>query len=190
MPNRAPDLVWDDPAAEPAEPGLRGAAIVRAAIELADAEGLDAVSIRRVAAALGARPMSLYTHIAAKEDLVAPMADAVVGEVVVGDPPAGWRAALRAMAERSWRTFVAHPWLLAASARRRPLGPNALRHAEQLPAPVAPLETPPPPPRAGPPPPPRLGRPRDRERLHARPRAAGRPRCEGRRGPAVPRGRP
>src|SRR3954465_5291782 len=143
MPNRAPDLVWDDPAAEPAEPGLRGAAIVRAAIELADAEGLDAVSIRRVAAALGARPMSLYTHIAAKEDLVAPMADAVVGEVVVGDPPAGWRAALRAMAERSWRTFVAHPWLLAASARRRPLGPNALRHAERLAAAVAPLGLPP-----------------------------------------------
>src|SRR3954449_4175411 len=101
--------------AVPRRSSLSREAIVAAALALADAEGLDAVSIRRVAAALGARPMSLYTHIAAKDDLVDLMADAVVGEVLVEDPPAGWRAALGAMAERSWRTFVAHPWLLAAS---------------------------------------------------------------------------
>jgi AcrR family transcriptional regulator len=130
-------------ASVPRRSSLSRVAIVSAALQLADAEGLDAVSIRRVAAALGARPMSLYTHIAAKDDLVDLMADAVVGEVLVDDPPAAWRDALRTMAERSWRTFVAHPWLLAASARRRPLGPNALRHAEQLAAAVAPLDLPP-----------------------------------------------
>ena len=58
MPNRATELVWDEKSASP-EGGLNRAAIVRAAIAIADAEGLDAVSIRHVAAALDVRPMSL-----------------------------------------------------------------------------------------------------------------------------------
>src|SRR4051794_41896312 len=118
MPTRAGGLDWSAPPA--ASGGLSRDGIVAAALSLADAEGLDAVSIRRVAAALGARPMSLYTHIAAKDDLVDLMADAVVGEVLIDDPPAAWRGALRVMAGRSWRAFVAPPRLLPAPPPPRP----------------------------------------------------------------------
>jgi len=139
MPNRASPLTWEERGAAPAR-GLTREAIVRAAVALADRDGLDAVSIRRVAAELGARPMSLYSHIAAKDDLLDLMIDAVVGEVVLdGEPPGDWREALRQIAQRSHAAFVAHPWMLEASGRRGALGPSALRHAEQLLAAVAPL---------------------------------------------------
>jgi AcrR family transcriptional regulator len=138
MPNRAPELMWEEPASP--DGGLTRAAIVRAAIELADAEGLDAVSIRRVAASLGARPMSLYTHIASKEDLVALMLNETVAGVLLPEPlPEDWREALRAIAHRSYRAFLAHPWALDALGRARQLGPNLVRHGEQSEAAVAPL---------------------------------------------------
>lgn len=133
MPNRASDLVWDDPAGdEPAAGGLTRRRIVAAALELADAEGLDAVSIRRVAAALDARPMSLYTHIASKDDLIALMLNEVSGEMLVPAPlPSGWRAALRAIARRSHAAYLAHTWMLSAFGRGPRVGPNQLRRAEQ-----------------------------------------------------------
>ena len=69
--------------------------IVAAAIDIADAEGLDAVSIRRVAAKLDARPMSLYGHISSKDDLLASMADRVTEEMLVRKPlPEDWREAI------------------------------------------------------------------------------------------------
>jgi AcrR family transcriptional regulator len=105
---------------------------VAAALEIADAEGLDAVSIRRVAARLGARPMSLYTHIASKDDLVALMLDEVSAELLVPEPlPGDWRAALRAIARQALNAYLAHPWMLSAFGRRPPVGPNHLRRAEQ-----------------------------------------------------------
>lgn len=133
MPNRASDLVWDDPAGGAADAtGLSRARIVAAALELADAEGLDAVSIRRVATALGARPMSLYTHIASKDDLIALMLNEVGGEMLVPGPlPDDWRAALRAIARRSHDAYLAHTWILSAFGRGPRVGPNQLRRAEQ-----------------------------------------------------------
>jgi AcrR family transcriptional regulator len=126
---------------EPERPiGLSRDSIVGAAIMIGDSDGLEAVSIRRVAAELGARPMSLYTYIASKDDLLALMANEIVAEVIVpGQLPGDWREALRAIARRSHATFVAHPWVLAISGRRPHLGHNALRHADQLLAAVAPL---------------------------------------------------
>jgi AcrR family transcriptional regulator len=137
MPNRASDLVWDEP--EPAPPsGLTRARVVAKALEIADAEGLDAVSIRRVATELKARPMSLYTHIAAKDDLVALMLNEVSGELLVPEPlPGDWRAALRAIASRSYAAYLAHPWMLSAFGRGPRVGPNLLRRAEQSAAAVA-----------------------------------------------------
>ena len=118
MPNRATELVWDEKSASP-EGGLNRAAIVRAAIAIADAEGLDAVSIRHVAAALDVRPMSLYTHVASKDDLLGLMVNEIVGDVLVPEPlPTDWREAMRAVAVQSYRGFVAHPWALEAFGRR------------------------------------------------------------------------
>ncbi len=140
MPNRASRLAWDGAEQRSAPSGLTRAAIVRAAIAIADEEGLDAVSIRRVAARLEARPMSLYTYIASKEDLLELMANEIVAEVVVaGELPGDWRDALRLIARRSHAAFVAHPWVLELSGRRRHLGHSAVRHAEQLLTAIEPL---------------------------------------------------
>ena len=137
MPNRAPELTWEEAAPDRS---LTRAAIVLVAMEIADAEGLDAVSIRRVAAKLSARPMSLYTHIASKEDLIALMLNEAVAGVLLPEPlPGDWRVALRAIAHRSYHGFLAHPWALEALGRASRIGPNLLRHREQSEAAVAPL---------------------------------------------------
>jgi AcrR family transcriptional regulator len=132
MPNRAPaELDWNAPATDRGR-GLTRAAIVGAAVALADREGLRAVSIRRVAGELGIRPMSIYTHVASKDDLVDLMLDAVIAEVLLPEPlPEDWREALRQIAHRSHDAFVAHPWTLEAFGQRPRFGPNTLRHVEQ-----------------------------------------------------------
>ncbi len=140
MPNRATDLAWDEPEQADAT-GLTRAAVVRAALELADAEGLDAVSIRRVAARLQARPMSLYSHIASKDDLIALMLNEVSGELLVPEPlPDDWRGALRLIARRAHDAYLAHPWMLTAFGRGPRVGPNQLRRAEQSATAVAALD--------------------------------------------------
>ncbi len=139
MPNRASAL-----SAEPVTPGrdsgLSREAIVRTGIELADRGGLGAVSIRRIAAALGVRPMSLYTYVASKQDLLTLMADEVVAdEMVPAELPEGWREALRAIARNSHAAFVAHSWVVELAGCRSRLGPGAPLQAEQLLTAIAPL---------------------------------------------------
>jgi AcrR family transcriptional regulator len=110
-------------------------AIVAAAVVIADAEGLDAVSIRRVAAELNARAMSLYTYIERKEDLLDLMADEVAAETLVpGELPTDWQEATLAIARRERQTTLRHPWLVDLVTRRSMLGrvgPNMLRHGDQ-----------------------------------------------------------
>jgi AcrR family transcriptional regulator len=121
---------------------LTTAAIVAAAIAVADADGLEAVSLRRVSAELGARTMSLYSHIASKQDLLDLMLDEVLGEfIVLGAIPADWRGALRALARQSRAAGLAHPWLSSLIAQRPRIGPNGIRHAEQSLAALAGIET-------------------------------------------------
>jgi len=152
MPNRATGLPWDrvvapptgDDGARPARGGLSTQAIVDTAIALADVDGLDAVSIRRVAAVLGVRPMSLYTHIVSKDELLALMANELLGMALVEQPlPDDWRQALTLTSRKLFRTFAAHPWLLALLARRPRHGPNAARQAKQLSSAVESLGLPP-----------------------------------------------
>lgn len=114
--------------------------IVATAVALADRDGLDAISIRRLAPVVGTAPMNLYSYVASKEDLLERMAEHVVDEVLLHEPvPADWRRAVELIATRSRETFVRHPWLLAISERRRDLGRGGLRHAEQLLTAIAPL---------------------------------------------------
>lgn len=113
-------------------PALSRDAIVGAAVAIADAEGLDAVSIRRVAGDLNARPMSLYTYIDRKDDLLVLMRDQVSREVVLDDDlPSGWREGLTAIARRTREVMLRHPWILVANARGAGTSPNALRHVEE-----------------------------------------------------------
>jgi hypothetical protein len=102
------------------------------------------VSIRRVAADLHARAMSLYTYIERKEDLLDLMADEVAAETLVpGELPSDWREATLAIARRERQTTLRHPWLVDLVTRRSALGrvgPNMLRHSEQSIAALAGLD--------------------------------------------------
>jgi AcrR family transcriptional regulator len=125
-------LVWERP-----EPGRRAAPsrlsralIVATAIALADAEGLPAVSLRRVAAELGAGPMRLYRYVESKHELLDLMVDAAYGEMDVGPPPGAWRAGLRAVAGSIQAVAVRHPWLVGLLGAHPPYGPNGLRLTE------------------------------------------------------------
>jgi AcrR family transcriptional regulator len=107
------------------KPGMTVRAIVAAAIEIADADGLGALSMRRVADALGVGTMSLYRYLPGKAELYELMLDTAIGE---GGPPvpdpAGWRASLATFARQSLAGYRRHPWLLEASVSRGLMGPN------------------------------------------------------------------
>ncbi len=112
---------------------LTAEGITAAAVKLADAEGLEAVSIRRIAAVLDARPMSLYNHFDSKDDLLAAMADEVSREVLVEPPlPEEWREAVRAIAMRLYAAMITHPWLVVLFGRQPSFGPNATKLAKQM----------------------------------------------------------
>ncbi len=101
--------------------------IVRAAIEVADAQGLPALSMRRIAERLGVGTMSLYTHVPGKAELIDVMLDAVYGEVArPEDVPGGWRARLELVAREGWGLYRRHPWLSQIGTSRPVLGPNAI----------------------------------------------------------------
>ncbi|MET8862381.1 TetR/AcrR family transcriptional regulator C-terminal domain-containing protein [Nonomuraea sp. NPDC004580] len=122
---------WSKPA-PPRRPALTREVIVAAAIALADAEGLDAVSIRRVAAELGARTMTLYSYIERKEDLLALMADEIAAEAHADEPlPDDWREALLLLARLERDLVRRHPWRVDLISQRVAVGPNGLRHVEQ-----------------------------------------------------------
>ncbi|MEV1247520.1 TetR/AcrR family transcriptional regulator C-terminal domain-containing protein [Nonomuraea sp. NPDC049750] len=106
--------------------------VVRTAIEIADAEGLPALSMRGVAGRLGVATMSLYRHVGSKDDLVELMIDQVFGEFPLpAEPPPGWRARLEVAARVQWAAYRRHPWLTRITSLSRPLpSPSLLKHAE------------------------------------------------------------
>lgn len=112
--------------------GLDVDRIVRTAIEVADADGVEALSMRRVAQELGVGTMSLYTYVPGKAELLDAMADLVATETT--SPPTGdWRAALEQIAQENWRLFHRHPWLLARDTSRPALGPGvAQKYNDEL----------------------------------------------------------
>ncbi|GAA2399527.1 TetR/AcrR family transcriptional regulator C-terminal domain-containing protein [Actinomadura vinacea] len=104
--------------------------IVAEAIAIADADGLAAVTMRRVAAGLGVGTMTLYTYASDKRTLVELMIDAAAGEVELAAPTGDWRTDLRAQCHSQREVFRRHPWLHAAQSDRRTLGPNLLAFME------------------------------------------------------------
>src|SRR4051794_25859577 len=105
-------------------------------MRIADAEGTDAVTMRRVASELGAGTMTLYHYVANKRELLALMDDAMMGELLVPDDELAddWREGVAQVARRSYGVFKRHPWLvehLGDEDDREPGGPNGLRHFEQ-----------------------------------------------------------
>jgi AcrR family transcriptional regulator len=108
--------------------------VVRAAMAIADAEGMAETSMRRVATELGVATMSLYRHVPGKDDLVIAMIDAAMGEYQLPEPPpAGWRHRLELCARLQWAMFRRHPWLAPSMSLTRPQPtPNALRMTEYV----------------------------------------------------------
>ena len=115
-----------------APPPLNRRNVLRTAIAIADVEGIDAVSMRRLASELGVGPMSLYRHVANKDELVRLMADQAFGEVEPPEPgPPGWRAKLELSAREQWRLCHRHLWLARAVSFTRPsMAPAMMAHTE------------------------------------------------------------
>jgi DNA-binding transcriptional regulator YhcF (GntR family) len=130
---------WPEPASGPvrrhrtSDHDLSRGRVVRAAIELADAEGLAALSMRGVASRLGVAVMSPYRYLDGKEDLVVLMADAVYGEETCpAEPPVGWRARMELGARTLWTLHRRHPWLAHTGSPARPPPPGLLAHADWI----------------------------------------------------------
>ncbi len=124
-------------------PGLTLRDITRAAIELADAGGLEAVSMARIASRLGYTTMSLYRYVGSKDELLVLLLDAATEDALRDAPPvvddADWRPALRTWAEQQLAVLLAHPWILSLRMPGPPMGPNSLAFVERGLTALAPL---------------------------------------------------
>ncbi len=101
--------------------------IVSAAVDIADNEGLGALSMRQVGQSLGVSAMSLYTYVPGKAELIDLMVDNVYGETSKPDDvPGGWRVRLDLVARENWALFLRHPWLSQIRCGRPALGPHAM----------------------------------------------------------------
>ena len=108
-------------------------AIVTAAVQLLDREGLAALSMRRLADELGTGAASLYWHVGSKDGLLDLVLDQVIGEGQVPDPdPPRWREQLKEVARGQRAASLRHPWVVRVSIGRIPMGPNALRYSERI----------------------------------------------------------
>ncbi|MET7281892.1 TetR/AcrR family transcriptional regulator [Kribbella sp. NPDC005582] len=135
-PARSLALLWGSHT-KPGRSGLTVRAIVDAAIELADAEGLEAVSMRVIAERLKAGTMTLYTHVPGKAELTDLMFDHVYGDLYADvDEPArqpDWRSALEFVARRNFDVLTRHPWIHEVPTVRTALGPNiTLKYEAEL----------------------------------------------------------
>jgi AcrR family transcriptional regulator len=133
----APIWTRSEPSAR--TPRLTRAQIAQSALAIADREGFEAVTMRRIAAELGVGTMTLYRYVRTKDDVVALMDDALMAQALVPDGELvtdDWRRALAAVARRTREVLVRHPWALTALQEAQ-FGPSAMRHFEQSLAAVA-----------------------------------------------------
>lgn len=135
-PARSLNLLWGSHT-RTGRSGLTVRRIVDTAIALCDGEGLEALSMRRVAEKLGVGTMSLYTYIPGKDELTDLMFDILMGQVYADvDEPSrqgGWREAMQFVAERNWKLYTAHPWLPEMVKPRPVLGPHVtLKYEAEL----------------------------------------------------------
>ncbi len=133
-PDRTLALLWRNPSVIPRRGPRQGLTIERvldAAIALADAEGFPALTMRRVADALGVAAMTVYTYVPAKAELLDLMLDAaytaMVRSYTAGRP---WRERVRTVAEENRSLYLAHPWAAAVSTHRPSLGPGQMAKYE------------------------------------------------------------
>ncbi|MEV6327253.1 TetR/AcrR family transcriptional regulator [Streptomyces sp. NPDC051909] len=128
-----PEVIWARPerTGRGPRPAHSRRDVVDAAVRIADAEGIDAVSMRRIAAELGCGTMSLYNYVPRKEDLYELMVDAASEEYELPDRPSGdWRADMTGIARQTRAIMERHPWLTRIMTTAYGFSPNALRFLE------------------------------------------------------------
>lgn len=127
-------VIWMRPSARGRgpQPAHSRESIAAAAVRLADEHGFEAVSMRRIAAEIGAGTMSLYRYVPRKEDLVDLMIDQVSGEQLAPDPTGDARADLFEAARRQRALIHRHPWLVQALRTSPSPGPNSLRFMDGM----------------------------------------------------------
>ncbi|GAB2668134.1 TetR/AcrR family transcriptional regulator [Nocardia goodfellowii] len=138
---RTLDLLWDNgprPSRGP-KPGLTLDQIVEAAVRVADTEGLEAVTMRRVATELGIGTMTLYRYLPGKGELLDLMLDRVQQPAPLDDGEPGWRAALERMAYDTLALYRRHPWLVQVNQTRPVMGPAAMQGMELVLAQIKPM---------------------------------------------------
>ncbi|WP_341257196.1 TetR/AcrR family transcriptional regulator C-terminal domain-containing protein [Gordonia malaquae] len=107
--------------------------VVAVAVSIADAEGLAAVSMRRLAAALEIPTMSVYRYVPSRDELEVAMLDRVMGEMSLLPEAGDWRADLQGACRAMWQTMTRHPWFAGALSMTRPASmPNAMPLAERM----------------------------------------------------------
>ena len=105
--------------------------VLRAAIAFADEHGVEALSMRKLADGLGVQAMSLYNHVANKEDLLDGILDSALAEIAVPRADTDWRMQIREVAISAHETTLRHPWAADLSVRAK-LGPGRLQYSESL----------------------------------------------------------
>lgn len=124
------DLIWLRPEPNDRRPRFNREQITVAVLKIADIEGFEAVTMKRIAEELNCGTMTLYYYVRTKADIVALMHDAILAEILVPKLPADWREAVCAIARRTRAVLLAHPWSVV-SLEDAQFGPNAMRHVEQ-----------------------------------------------------------
>ncbi|MGB3909307.1 MAG: TetR/AcrR family transcriptional regulator [Pseudolysinimonas sp.] len=104
--------------------------ILAAAVELADENGLDAISMRRIGDAIGYEAMSLYRHVRDKDDLLDGMVETIVARFPARDDTLDWRESLRTLVRGAHDELLAHPWVAALATSRPAVGPARLRFVD------------------------------------------------------------
>jgi AcrR family transcriptional regulator len=137
--DKAPIWARSEPRGRGPRAPLSRAQIVKVAISVADLEGLEAVSMRRLARELRSGAMSLYHYFDTRDELLELMGDTVAFEMLVPSLPSHWRAALEEIARHSRETFLRHPWMLTTLQEIPAATPNLLRHIEQTARALVPL---------------------------------------------------
>ena len=120
-----------EPSTRPRAP-LSRERVLRAAIDRADTGGIEALSMRKLAQELGVEAMSLYNHVANKDDLLDGMVDLVFGEIGLPARGADWKTAMRQRAIAAREALARHPWAIGLMESRSRPGPATLRHHDAV----------------------------------------------------------
>lgn len=123
-------LIWLRPEPSDRRPRFNREQITVAVLKIADFEGFEAVTMKRIAEELDCGTMSLYYYVRTKADILALMHDAILAEILVPELPADWREAVSAIARQTRAVLLAHPWSVV-SLNDAQFGPNAMHHVEQ-----------------------------------------------------------